>query len=99
MPDLQRLYSSNASRGLVIVGVDQGESASRARNFAQALGVHYPIWIDSDQRYGRAYSALGLPTTIIVDRRGFIVKGFDGALTYPQMQSAVVPLLGNRSAR
>lgn len=96
MPDLERLSRANARRGLVVVGVDQGESAQRAQRFAASLGVTYPIWLDSAQEYGRAYSALGLPTTILVDRRGTVVRGFDGPLTYQQMQSTVDPVLSQR---
>ncbi|HEY9085962.1 MAG TPA: TlpA disulfide reductase family protein [Candidatus Tyrphobacter sp.] len=96
LPDLQRLWAEDAGRGLVVVGVDQGESAQRARSFASSLGVRFPIWIDADQAYGRAYAALGLPTTVIVDRRGIVANGFDGALTYVQMRAAVAPLLSRR---
>lgn len=93
LPDLQRLYAADASRGLVVIGVDQGESAARASAFANALGLRFPIWIDSEESYGRAYDALGFPTTVVIDRHGTIVRGFDGALTLDQMRAAVDPLL------
>lgn len=93
LPDLQRLYAADARRGLVVIGVDQGESAARASAFAASLGVRFPIWIDAQQAYGRAYDALGFPTTVIVGRDGTIARGFDGALTYAQMRAAVTPLL------
>jgi peroxiredoxin len=97
MPDLERLFARDSARGLVVIGVDQGESSERARDFARALGVRYPIWIDSGQEYGRAYAALGLPTTIVVNRKGVVVRGFDGPLTYQQMQETVTPLLSART--
>ncbi len=93
LPDLQRLYSMDARKGLVVIGVDEGESAERARAFAQALGLRFPIWIDSEQAYGRAYDALGFPTTVIVGRGGKVVRGYDGALTFEEMRAAVTPLL------
>jgi thiol-disulfide isomerase/thioredoxin len=96
MPDLQRLYAADAARGLVVIGIDQGESPQRARDFARALGVRYPIWIDNAQAYGRAFSALGLPTSVVLDSHGTIVAGFDGALTFSQMQQAVSALLVRR---
>jgi peroxiredoxin len=92
LPDLQRVASLYATRGVSIVGVNEGESAERARAFAAALQIRFPIWIDGSERYGRAYGVLGLPTTIVVDRRGTIVRGFDGALTFDQMRAAVDPL-------
>ena len=93
MPDLQRLYGAYRSRGVVVIGVDQGESAQRASSFAQALSIRYPIWVDDDQQYGRVYAALGLPTTIVIDRGGVVRQGFDGPLSYPQMTQALAPLL------
>ena len=97
MPDLQRLYNAYRSRDVVVLGVDQGESGSRAAAFAQSLGIHYPILIDQQQQYGRVYAALGMPTTIIVNRDGVVVHGFDGALSYDQMVAAISPLIGKHS--
>jgi thiol-disulfide isomerase/thioredoxin len=93
MPDLQRLADAYRDRGLAIVGVNEGESADRARAFAESLRIAFPIWIDDQQRYGRAFVALGMPTTVIVGRDGNVVRGFDGALTYPQMRAAVADLV------
>lgn len=96
MPDLQRLADADAGRGLTVVGVNEGESPERARAFAGSLGIRFPIWVDASQRYGRALGALGLPTTVIVDRRGTVIRGFDGALTLDQMRSAVTEALRTR---
>lgn len=93
MPDLQRLANLYARSGIAIIGVNEGESPQRARAFADSLGIRFPIWVDDGQRYGRTYAALGLPTTIILDRQGTVVRGFDGALTFAQMESAVAPLV------
>ncbi len=93
MPDLDRLYRSYAKRGVVVVGVDQGESLDRARAFATSLGISYPVLVDDAQQYGRVYAALGLPTTIVIDRAGNVKQGYDGILTYAQMQAAVAPLV------
>lgn len=93
LPDLQRLYDQLRMKKLVVLGVNEGESAQRAQAFAGALRLHFPILLDENQSYGRVYAALGLPTTIIIDGRGTIVRGFDGALTFDQMKAAVRPLL------
>lgn len=97
MPDLERLSETYAKKNVVVLGVDQGESRERAASFAQSLGIHYPILLDEQQQYGRVYAALGLPTTIVVDPQGIVVRGFDGPLSYQQMADAVAPLIGKRS--
>jgi peroxiredoxin len=89
MPALQQFYRENKSRGVVVLGVDQGESAAAAATFARAHGVTFPILLDADEQYGRSYAAIGLPTTVIIDRRGHVVRGIDGELTLAQMREAV----------
>jgi peroxiredoxin len=89
MPDLQTVAREFAKDGVVVVGVNQGESAERAAAFAQSLGIGFPIWIDDAQRYGRVYAALGLPTTIVINRHGIVERGFDGPLTIQQMRDTL----------
>ncbi len=97
MPELQRLYSRYQSRNVVVLGVDQGESAKQVSAFARALGIHYPILLDERQQYGRVYTALGLPTTIVVDPAGIVARGFDGQISFDQMVEAITPLLGKHT--
>jgi peroxiredoxin len=96
MPALERLYRENRSRGLVVLGIDQGESASVAGAFARAHGITFPILLDEDQRYASSYVSVGLPTTVVVGRDGRVVKGIDGAQTLEQFRAAVAPALAQR---
>jgi len=89
MPDLQTISREFARDGVVVVGVNEGESARRASAFARSLAIAFPIWIDDAQRYGRVYAALGLPTTIVIDRHGVVLRGFDGPLTIAQMRATL----------
>ncbi len=92
-PALERLYEEERARGLVVLGVDQGESANAAGAFAREFHLTYPILLDEQQRYGRAYAAVGLPTTIVIDRTGKIAVGHDGEWTLADFRKAVAPLL------
>ena len=94
MPELQRFADAYRARGVTVVGVNQGESAQRARAFARSLQIRFPIWLDQRQEYGRAYTALGLPTTVVVARDGTIVRGFDGPLTFDELRAAVAGAIG-----
>ena len=95
-PALEQLYERDRSKGLVVLGIDQGESARSAAAFVAEMKLQYPILVDEDQRYGRAYAAIGLPTSLVVDRGGRIVRGIDGELSLAQMSEAVDPLLRTR---
>jgi thiol-disulfide isomerase/thioredoxin len=92
-PALERLYKEERAHGLVVLGVDQGESADAAAAFAREMHLTYPILLDEQQRYGRSYAAIGLPTTVIVDRRGHIVLGHDGEWALTDFHKAVDPVL------
>src|SRR5271156_164427 len=58
-PALERLYEEEHGRGLVVLGIDQGESAATAGAFAHEMRLRYPILLDEEQQYGRAYAAIG----------------------------------------
>jgi thiol-disulfide isomerase/thioredoxin len=95
-PALERLYEEDRGRGLVVLGIDQGESPEAASAFVREMGLQYPILLDDGQQYGRAYAAVGLPTSIVVDRSGHIVRGIDGEMTLEQMHDAVDPVLAKK---
>jgi thiol-disulfide isomerase/thioredoxin len=96
LPALERFARENAGK-VVVLGVDQGESASAAAAYAKERGVTFPILVDEQQQYGRTYAAIGLPTSVIVDRSGHVVQGIDGQMTLQQMRAAVARALAARS--
>ena len=96
MPALERFARENAGK-VVVLGVDQGESASAAAAYAKERGVTFPILVDEQQQYGRTYAAIGLPTSVIVDRSGHVVVGIDGQMTIEQMRAAAARALAKRS--
>jgi peroxiredoxin len=96
MPALERLYREDRGRGVVVLGIDQGESADVAGRFAREHDITFPILLDEDQKYASSYVSIGLPTTVIVGRDGHVVKGIDGAQTLDQFRTAVAPALAAR---
>jgi thiol-disulfide isomerase/thioredoxin len=92
LPALERFSREEAGK-VVVLGIDQGESAAVASAFARAHGVTFPILVDEAEQYGRTYKSLGLPTSVVVSRDGRVVKGVDGAMTLAQMREAVAPAL------
>jgi cytochrome c biogenesis protein CcmG/thiol:disulfide interchange protein DsbE len=98
MPVLERFAREYAGK-VVVLGVDQGESASVAAAYARERGVTFPILVDERQQYGRTYEGIGLPTSVIVGRDGHVVRGIDGAMTLEQMRAAVAPALARSAAQ
>lgn len=91
LPELQRLYNQNASRGLVVAAVNVdaptiGEDAlsreiqlvrPRIEAFARDTGITLPIYLVD----GRTQAELGLnriPVTVLLDDKGDVVQVYAG---------------------
>jgi peroxiredoxin len=72
MPALDRINTTYNRAGLVILGVSVDEDAHRAREFADAMKVRYPILFDTNPDVGRDYQLQKMPMTLLVDRAGVV---------------------------
>lgn len=70
MPVLERLHREFAPRGLAIVGINAREDDETVRRYAKALGLTFPLVLDSAGEINAAYGVIGLPTTFLVGRDG-----------------------------
>jgi len=72
MPALDRINTTYRRAGLVVLGVSVDEDSRRAREFADAMKVSYPILFDTGSDIGRDYMIQKMPMTILVDRAGVV---------------------------
>src|SRR5580658_9114646 len=72
MPALDRINTTYNRAGLVVLGVSIDEDLNRAREFAGAMKVSYPILFDTSSDIGRDYYLQKMPMTILVDRAGVV---------------------------
>jgi peroxiredoxin len=72
MPALDRINTTYGRAGLVVIGVSIDEDLARAREFAGAMKVSYPILFDTGSDIGRDYQLQKMPMTILVDRAGIV---------------------------
>ena len=80
-PALQAFFERQAP-GLVVVGVNQQETAETAQAFTDQFAVTYPIVLDADGQVSGAYRvSTGLPVSFLVDPDGVIQRVHLGALT------------------
>src|SRR5215207_5333726 len=82
MPRLNALHQKYKDRGLVVIGLNEfegnikGEPATRAqeleyfRQFKRRMNVAYDFAVAADARNDGPYGVAGLPTAVLVDRRG-----------------------------
>jgi peroxiredoxin len=72
MPALDRINITYQRAGLVVLGVSVDEDLRRAREFASAMSVSYPILFDTGTEIGKDYFLQKMPMTILVDRSGIV---------------------------
>ncbi|HZU77938.1 MAG TPA: TlpA disulfide reductase family protein [Dehalococcoidia bacterium] len=77
---LQQLSRHYAGAGVDVVGVDDGDSRSPARQFAERTGMSYPSVVDDSGKLLGKYGAAGIPTTYVIDGDGRIRFQVSGAV-------------------
>jgi peroxiredoxin len=72
MPALDRINITYQRAGLVVIGVSVDDDLRRAKEFASAMSVSYPILFDTGTDIGKNYFLQKMPMTILVDRSGVV---------------------------
>jgi peroxiredoxin len=72
MAALDRINTTYSRAGLVVLGVSVDEDLNRAREFAAAMKVSYPLMFDTGSSIGQDYLLEKMPMTILVDRAGVV---------------------------
>ncbi len=73
MPALESAHQEYAEQGIVILGVDQMESAEKVRDFIAEKEITFPVLLDKEGAVGHDYRVSGLPTTVFVRFDGTIL--------------------------
>jgi thiol-disulfide isomerase/thioredoxin len=77
IPDFIKLQEKYAGRGFTIIGLAQDDEA-KVRAYVEQSGINYPVVIDKGET-GQQYGVTGLPSSILVDRKGKVVYAMQGA--------------------
>jgi len=73
MPSLNMLYAQFSGQGLVVLGVTIDRKAEDAGAAAKKVRIAFPILLDNKgEVFIKKYAIIGLPTTIVIDRKGIV---------------------------
>ncbi len=75
LPQLERLHRQLAARGVTVVGVSVDAGARSdvvVRDVVRRSGITYDVLHDPTGAVQRAYRAMGVPTTVLIDRHGVV---------------------------
>lgn len=104
IPDFNKLHAKYQKDGLKIVGITiTSGSAKNILDFMNDWDMKYTVLTDIDNNetqkvtsdYGRAIGKpiTGIPTTLIIDKEGYIVKGYIGPRSEEVFYKDLHPLL------
>lgn len=72
MPELQQAYDAYGDKGLIVLGVNQGEPTPVINDFLAQLDLSFPVALDQQLQISQLYRVNSLPTTFFIDRNGII---------------------------
>ncbi len=74
---MQKVQQAVKSKGGMVLGIAlQGDKISTLKDFQARNKTHYPIAIDTQNKFGRFIE--GIPLTIVVDHKGIVQEVHDG---------------------
>lgn len=91
MPELEQLYQKHKDAGLVVIGVDQAESAEAVKEYVKDK-FSWPFALDQTGETSGDYGVYGIPMTFLIDRDGKIVYVWDGAVTSAVVEQELAKL-------
>jgi cytochrome c biogenesis protein CcmG/thiol:disulfide interchange protein DsbE len=97
LPMLEQTYAALADRGLVVLAVNwtQVDDTQQVAAYADNLGVTFPVLLDPQGVVAdRLYPLEGLPTSVLIDRKGTVRQISIGPLSADALQAQLETLLG-----
>jgi peroxiredoxin len=74
MPLLENIYKKYNKLGFTLVGVNVEPDSKAADDWLKQTPVSFPIAYDKESRVSRMYDVAGMPSTVIIDRKGNVRK-------------------------
>lgn len=99
LPALEAIARRYADRGLIVVGVNIGESRATVQSFVDRSGLTFPIWLDPDEASLRAFVTISLPASFLIDPSGVVRARWLGATCERELEAEILPILEAQEAR
>jgi thiol-disulfide isomerase/thioredoxin len=70
MPLLDAMYQKYKRMGFTLIGVNVEPDSKAAEEFLKKVPVSFPVAFDPDSSVSKLYAVQGMPSSIIIDRKG-----------------------------
>jgi DsbE subfamily thiol:disulfide oxidoreductase len=95
-PELQRVWTADRSRGVVVLGIDHEDTKAGGLGFRKRHGLTYPMASDPSGSVAASYTAVGVPATFVIDRAGRIRYRLLGQVSRGVLQPLLDRVLSGR---
>lgn len=99
MPALNKLYLDLKEKGLVVLAVSVDDAEKTVSAYMKQKKFSFPVLMDADKEVAfDSYGVTGLPTTVLIDRKGLLVETIVGERDWhePQMKEKILRLLDTK---
>ena len=95
-PVLVDIASKNPE--IQFVGIVTRDNLSAARAFAKRFKINYPTFIDDAliNKFQGSIPANGIPTTLVIDKNGFVAARISGATTVAKFKRVLEQVSGGK---
>lgn len=93
MPEFQEAFEANSELGFTILAVNREQSTDEITEFADELGLTFPLLLDESGDIQDLYNVQSYPTTLLIDEDGVISYVKLGALTVGEIETLVTDVI------
>jgi peroxiredoxin len=74
LPSYKEIYETYTNRGLEVIYINIMESREKVTKFAKAYSLPFKILLDEDGGVASSFAVVGVPTLVLIDKEGKIIK-------------------------
>lgn len=81
---LELLWNAEHERGLVVIAInlDAAGASHRIETMVNGYDLTYPVWRDPENIFYSTFNAPGIPTTVLLDKQGTVVRAWVGPVDF-----------------
>jgi len=88
-PDIQAASEKFKSKGVVVLAVSISEDSATVKDYANRVGLTFPMVADPDTTIASLYRVYGIPAHFFIDKAGVLQATKTGGLSTEQMDTAL----------
>ena len=74
IPVYKKVYETYVPKGLEVIYINIMEPANKVKRFAEAQSLPYRVILDENGTVANTYNVIGVPTIMLVDKDGNVIK-------------------------